>query len=222
MKLQQNLLYGVCIATAAMIIAVQTAFIGSAQDGSPGSGDPTAVCEKFPLLDRLDCQTCISKGQPTVRCETEAFLGEGPLRKMMKGGATPTVINQFPVTVTPSPDTIPQPLAFPTITPLNTQVWGLLPQPRNPGLMEPQPIASGSITKGDISNWCKALNTANGIADYTLKINGAAEILGLTTGQAETVAETARAAASKRTLVFLIAAGAAVYVLSKQCTPSTQ
>jgi len=88
--------------------------------------------------------------------------------------------------------------------------------------MEPQPIASGSITKGDISNWCKALNMANGIADYSLKINGAAKILGLTTGQAETVAETARAAASKRTLIFLIAAGAAVYVLSKQCTPSTQ
>jgi hypothetical protein len=98
---------------------------------------------------------------------------------MMKGGAAPTVINQSPVTVTPSPDTIPQPLAFPTITPLNTQVWGLLPQPRNPGLMEPQPI-----TKGDLSNWCKAFNTANGIADYTLKINGAAEMLGLTTGQA--------------------------------------
>ena len=53
MKLQQNLHYGVCIATAAVIIAVQTASIGSAQDGSPGSGDPTAVCEKFPLLDRL-------------------------------------------------------------------------------------------------------------------------------------------------------------------------
>jgi hypothetical protein len=59
-------------------------------------------------------------------------------------------------------------------------------------------------------------------ADYTLKVSGAAKLLGLSAGQAESVAETVRMAASDRTLIFLVAAGAAVYVVSQQCAPATQ
>jgi hypothetical protein len=46
------------------------------------------------------------------------------------------------------------------------------------------------------------------------------DILGLNSGDAETVVESARDAASNKTLLFLIAAGTAVYVVKEQCKPA--
>lgn len=220
---RRNLLGGVRAAIiVTTLIAIQTGSLVSAQTSPTDASNPTAVCDRYSLFNRLDCQDCIRQGQPPVRCEAQAFLGTGPLNKSFTAApTTPKVVDQFPVTTTAPAAAPSQPNAFPTLAPPGPQLWGLLPETQNSGVIRPQPIESNSITKAQVSMWCKAFNAANGIADNTLKVSGAAELLGLSAGQAESVAETARAAASNRTLIFLVAAGAAVYVVSQHCAPAT-
>jgi hypothetical protein len=218
---RRNLPGGARVAIAAALIAMQTAAVVSAQTDSTDSSNPTAVCDQYSLLNRLDCQDCIRQGQPRVRCEAQAFLGTGPLNKSFISAPAPKVLDQFPVATAAPATTAIQPNAFPTLAPPGPQLWGLLPQMQAPGVIQAQPIESNAITKAQVSTWCKAFNAANGIADNTLKVSGAAELLGLSAGQAESVAETARAAAANRTLIFLVAAGAAVYMVSQHCAPAT-
>jgi len=211
------------IIAALALIAPSVVAIASAQDNPSGYLNPTDVCVRYPLLDRLDCQTCISQGQPAARCEAEAFLGEGPLRTMMKGQRTPAVIQQFPLTdAARTENATPQPMAFPTIVPFNPQVWALAPPSQNPGPVQPQQVVPGPETQKDVFTWCKAINTASGIAESTLMVKDIAGTLGLSAGEAETVAESARVAASSRSLLFLIAAGTAVYVVTEQCKPDAR
>jgi hypothetical protein len=181
------------------------------------------LCEQLSPLERLDCQICISQGQRAVRCESEALMHQGPLWTMMKAEGTPTVIHQYPVTSAPGVANGSQPMIAPAIVPFNPQVWGLLPQAQNPSLAEPQQLAPGSVTKNDVSAWCKAFNTASGVAASISKVKDITDMLGLNSGEAEAIVNDARAAASNKTLFFLIVVGGVVvYVATEQCQPDAE
>jgi hypothetical protein len=244
-KLQRNLLYSVYVVTAAVIFALLTPSGGSAQDNPSSSGNPQDVCKQFALLDRIDCQTCISQGQPSARCEAEAFLGRGPLRTMLKEeGTAPAVVQQFPVTAPPPsaattnwcadssspwhslamcpPINSPGAGIFAPISPASPQIWSWASPAQSPGNNGwPQQVSPGPVTKKDISTLCKAVKTATGIADRTLTVKGIIDTFHLSPGEAETVAETARTAAANRSLIFLIAAGTILYVVTEECKPES-
>jgi hypothetical protein len=114
-------------------------------------------------------------------------------------------------------------MTAPAIVPFNPRVWGLLPQAQNPSLAEPQQLAPGSVTKNDVSAWCKAFNTASGVAASISKVKDITDMLGLNSGEAEAIVNDARAAASNKTLFFLIVVGGVVvYVATEQCQPDAE
>ena len=130
-----------------------------------------------------------------------------------ESGGDTNSYSQFPVTSAPGVTNGSRADNAPAIVPFNPQVWGLLPQAQNPSLAEPQRLAPGSVTKNDVSAWCKAFNTASGVAASISKVKDITDMLGVNSGEAETIVNDARAAASNKTLFFLIVAGgAAVYV----------
>jgi hypothetical protein len=244
MRLQRNLPYSVYVVTAAVIFALLTPSGGSAQDNPSSSGNPQDVCKQYPLLDQIDCETCISQGRTSLQCEAEVFLGRGPLRTMMKEeGTAPAVVQQFPVTAPPPsatasnwcadssswhslalcpPINSPEASLFAPISISSPQILSWAQPAQSPGNNGwPQQASPGPVTKKDVSTWCKAVNTATGIADRTLTVKGIIETFRLSPGEAETVAETARTAASNRSLIFLIAAGTTLYVVTEECKPES-
>lgn len=142
-------------------------------------------------------------------------------------GNVPSAYTSLPPTAAPNRISLSPGAPIASPIPLTPQVraWTFVPTPGNN--LAPQPVSPYVPREAQLSIWCRTFNTAKGVAEGALLTHEVVGLLGGTesavpAAEAEGIGTAIARAGANHTVVILFAVGASVYLLEKECSPTSK